>query len=404
MTLSYDDALARDAADPLGGYRDAFHRHADPVAYLDGNSLGRPPKATLDRVTRAIDRDWGERLIRGWEEGWSERAETLGNLLASACLGAAPGQTVVTDSTSVNLYKVVYAACDLQGGRDEIVIDDGNFPTDRYLVESVARARGMYVRWLSPDPIAGVTHRDLSAALSPQTAVVVLSHVDYRSGAIADLPGLTRLAHDAGALVVWDVCHSAGVLPIDLDRFGVDFAVGCTYKYLNAGPGAPAFLYVAARLLPDVRQPIPGWWSARDVFAMADTYEPALDARRMLSGSPNILGMIGVEEGVRLVERAGIDAIRAKAADLTGMCVDLVDAWLAPRGFAVVSPRDAAARGGHVSIQGPGARKLRDKMVAAGVIPDFRNPDTIRLGLSPLSTSYAELWTAMDTIRSIVGR
>ena len=402
MTLSYQDALARDEADPLGGFRDAFHRLDDPVAYLDGNSLGRPPKATVARMKDAVEREWGERLIRGWEEGWADRAEQIGDQLAATCLGAARGQTVVTDTTSVNIYKVVYAACDLQGGRDEIVIDDANFPTDRYLVESIARARGLYVRWLSPDPVAGVTDRDLAAALGPKTAVVVLSHVDYRSGAIADLPGLTALAHDAGALVVWDVCHSVGVLPIELDRHGVDFAVGCTYKYLNAGPGAPAFIYVAQRLLADVRQPIPGWWSARDVFAMADTYEPAIGARRMLSGTPGILAMIGVEEGVRLVGQAGIGAIRAKAADLTGVCIDLVDDWLASRGYAVVSPRDAAKRGGHVSIQGPGARKVRDKMVAAGVIPDFRNPDTIRLGLSPLSTSYAELWQAMDVIRGIV--
>ena len=402
MTLSYQDALARDEADPLGGFRDAFHRLDDPVAYLDGNSLGRPPKATVARMKEAVEREWGERLIRGWEEGWADRAEQIGDQLAATCLGAARGQTVVTDTTSVNIYKVVYAACDLQGGRDEIVIDDANFPTDRYLVESIARARGLYVRWLSPDPVAGVTDRDLAAALGPKTAVVVLSHVDYRSGAIADLPGLTALAHDAGALVVWDVCHSVGVLPIELDRHGVDFAVGCTYKYLNAGPGAPAFIYVAQRLLADVRQPIPGWWSARDVFAMADTYEPAIGARRMLSGTPGILAMIGVEEGVRLVGQAGIGAIRAKAADLTGVCIDLVDHWLAPGGYAVVSPRDAAKRGGHVSIQGPGARKVRDKMVAAGVIPDFRNPDTIRLGLSPLSTSYAELWQSMDVIRGIV--
>ncbi|UPK76631.1 kynureninase [Nocardioidaceae bacterium SCSIO 66511] len=402
MTLSYQDALARDEADPLGGFRDAFHRLDDPVAYLDGNSLGRPPKATVARMKEAVEREWGERLIRGWEEGWADRAEQIGDQLAATCLGAARGQTVVTDTTSVNIYKVVYAACDLQGGRDEIVIDDANFPTDRYLVESIARARGLYVRWLSPDPVAGVTDRDLAAALGPKTAVVVLSHVDYRSGAIADLPGLTALAHDAGALVVWDVCHSVGVLPIELDRHGVDFAVGCTYKYLNAGPGAPAFIYVAQRLLADVRQPIPGWWSARDVFAMADTYEPAIGARRMLSGTPGILAMIGVEEGVRLVGQAGIGAIRAKAADLTGVCIALVDDWLAPRGYAVVSPRDAAKRGGHVSIQGPGARKVRDKMVAASVIPDFRNPDTIRLGLSPLSTSYAELWQSMDVIRGIV--
>ena len=403
MTFSYADAVARDDGDPLARFRDAFHRYDDPVAYLDGNSLGRPPSATLDRMWQVLDHEWGGRLIRSWEEHWVDLPTSVGDWLAAVCLGAATGQTVVADSTSVNLYKVLHAACAVQQGRTEIVVDDANFPTDRYLVESVARERGMYVRWLSPDPVTSVTERDLAAAIGPQTAAVVLSHVDYRSGAIVDLHGLTETIHQAGALAIWDLCHSVGVLPIELDRAGADFAVGCTYKYLNAGPGAPAFIYVARRLLGDVRQPIAGWWSAQDLFAMGDCYEPADDIRRMLSGTPNVLGLVGVQEGVRLVEQAGIDAIREKAADLTNICIDLADEWLVPQGFSVVSPRDPRVRGGHVSIQGEHARKVCDKMVDAGVVPDFRNPDMIRLGLSPLSTSYAELWSAMDIVRSVVG-
>lgn len=403
MTFSYADAVARDDADPLSAFRDAFHRHDDPVAYLDGNSLGRPPSATLDRIWHVLDQEWGGGLIRSWEERWVALPASVGDWLAAVCLGSAAGQTVIADSTSVNLYKVLHAACGLQSGRTEIVVDDANFPTDRYLVESVARERGMCVRWLSPDPVESVTARDLAQAIGPQTAAVVLSQVDYRSGAIVDLPGLTELIHQAGALAIWDLCHSVGVLPIELDRAHVDFAVGCTYKYLNAGPGAPAFVYVAQRLLADVHQPITGWWGASDAFAMGGTYEPAPTMTRMLSGTPNVLGIVGVQEGVRLVEQAGIDAIREKAAGLTSVCIELADEWLAPHGLSVVSPRDARVRGGHVSIQGPGGRTAYDKIVAAGVVPDFRNPDTIRLGLSPLSTSYAELWIAMDTIRTVAG-
>ncbi|MGH3425563.1 MAG: aminotransferase class V-fold PLP-dependent enzyme, partial [Nocardioidaceae bacterium] len=267
MTCTYDDAVALDRTDPLARFREEFHRYDDPVAYLDGNSLGRPPKATLHRVGELLDREWGERLIRGWEERWVALPEQVGDRLAAACLGAAAGQTVVADSTSVNLYKVLHAACGLRPDRDEIVVDDANFPTDRYLVESVAASRGLTVRWITPDPVASVTAADLAAVLGPRTAAVVLSHVDYRSGGVVDLEALTGQVHDAGAVAVWDLCHSVGVLPVGLDAAGADFAVGCTYKYLNGGPGAPAFLYVADRHLADVRQPIAGWWSAADMFA-----------------------------------------------------------------------------------------------------------------------------------------
>ena len=221
-------------------------------------------------------------------------------------------------------------------------------------------------------------------------------------GALLDPAAVTAQVHDAGAVVVWDLCHSAGVVPIALDAAAADFAVGCTYKYLNAGPGAPAFLYVAGRHLPAVRQPIPGWWSASDMFAMAGTYEPAASIRKMLSGTADVLGISAVDEGVELIAAAGIDAIRAKAVTLTELAVALTDAWLAPHEVDVASPRDAARRGAHVSIRLADAAAVTAQLIAAGVVPDFRNPDMIRLGLSPLTTSYAELWTAMDTLRGIV--
>ena len=326
----------------------------------------------------------------------------MGDEIAGAVLGAAPGQTVVADSTSVNLFKVLHAACNLRPDRDEIVVDTTNFPTDRYLVEGVAAQRGMTVRWLEPDLIDHVTADALAEALGERTAVVVLSHVDYRSGSILDVAGITAQVHAAGGLVVWDLCHSAGVLPLALDADDVDFAVGCTYKYLDAGPGAPAFLYVAARHLGDVTQPVPGWWSAADLFAMADTYTAAPDIRRMLSGTPNVMGILAVREGVRLVTEAGIDAIRAKSIALTDFLLELVDRL----DVTVVSPRDSARRGSHITIQVPGAADVAKRLGAAGVIPDVRHPDLLRLGLSPLSTSFTEVldgWAVLAGRPRLVG-
>jgi kynureninase len=395
-----DRAAALDAADPLATFRDRFLPADDVVAYFDGNSLGRPLRATAERLASFVIDDWGGRLIRGWDEGWVELPVTVGDEVAAVVLGAAPGQTVVADSTSVNLFKVLHAACDLRPDRDEIVVDTTNFPTDRYLVEGVAAQRGMTVRWLEPDLVEHVTTDGLAEVLGERTAVVSLSHVDYRSAAILDVPGITEQVHAAGGLVVWDLCHSAGVLPIALDADDVDFAVGCTYKYLDAGPGAPAFLYVASRLLPYVAQPIPGWFSAADLFAMADKYTAAPDIRRMLSGTPNVMGILAVREGVRLVGEAGIDAIRAKSMALTDFLLELIDRIDA----TVLSPRDPARRGSHVTIQVPDAAEAATRLGERGVIPDVRRPDLLRLGLSPLSTSFAEVhdgWAVLaDVLQS----
>jgi kynureninase len=379
-----------DAADPLASFRDRFVIDDDLVAYLDGNSLGRLPHATLERLTAFVREEWGGRLIRGWSESWVELPVTVGDELGTALLGAAAGQTVIADSTSVCIYKLLHAAADLRPGRDEIVIDATNFPTDRYLVDSVAAARGMTVRWLDPELVENVTTATLDGVVGERTAVVVLSQVDYRSGTLLDLPGLTDAVHAAGAVVIWDLCHSAGVVPIGLDAAGVDFAVGCTYKYVNAGPGAPAFVYVAARHLAETRQPISGWWSAADLFAMGDTYEASPTIRRMLSGTPSVAGILAVQEGVRLIAEAGVDAIRAKSEALTAYSVELLDA----AGLEIVTPRDPALRGSHVTVRHADARTVTERLVERGVVPDFREPDLIRLGLSPLTTSFAELAAA----------
>ena len=393
-----DRAAALNAADPLSAFRDRFLPADDVVAYFDGNSLGRPPRATAERLAAFVTEAWGGRLSRGWDEGWVELPATVGDEVAAVVLGAAPGQTVVADSTSVNLFKVLHAACDLRPDRAEIVVDTTNFPTDRYLVEGVAAQRGMTVRWLEPDLVEHVTTDGLAEVLGERTAVVALSHVDYRSAAILDVNGITAQVHAAGGLVVWDLCHSAGALPIALDADDVDFAVGCTYKYLDAGPGAPAFLYVAARHLPDVAQPIPGWFSAADLFAMADRYTAAPDIRRMLSGTPNVMGILAAREGVRLVGEAGIDAIRTKSVALTDFLLELLDRL----DVTVLSPRDSSRRGSHVTIQVPDAEEASKRLGERGVVPDVRRPDLLRLGLSPLSTSFTEVFDGWAVLAEVL--
>jgi kynureninase len=387
-----------DAADPLASFRDRFVIDDDLVAYLDGNSLGRLPRATLERLAVFVREEWGGRLIRGWADTWVDLPVTVGDELGTAVLGAAAGQTVVADSTSVCIYKLLHAASGLRPGRDEIVIDATNFPTDRYLVDSVAAARGMTVRWLEPDLVENVTTEVLAAALGDRTAVVVLSHVDYRSGTLLDLPRLTEAVHAAGAVVIWDLCHSAGAVPIGLDAADVDFAVGCTYKYVNAGPGAPAYVYVARRHLAQAQQPITGWWSAADLFAMSDTYESSATVRRMLSGTPPIAGILAVQEGVRMIAEAGVEAVRAKSEALTAYALELID----DIGLEVVTPRDPALRGSHVTVRHPQARALTERLVERGVVPDFREPDLIRLGLSPLTTSFAEVAAAAGILAEVV--
>jgi kynureninase len=403
-TPTRDDAAALDAADPLAAFRERFVIHDDPVAYLDGNSLGRPPRATVERIHHLLDVEWATQLIRSWEAGWMDLPEQVGDRLGAAVLGAAPGQTVIADSTTVNLFKVLHAAAGLSPGRRELVIDEANFPTDRYIVEAVASSLGLVVRWIPATETAeaGVTAEILAPRLGPGTAAVVLSQVDYRTGYLADLPGLTALIHAAGAVSVWDLCHSAGAVPIDLDRAGVDFAVGCSYKYLNAGPGAPAFIYVAERHLGALAQPIPGWCSAADIFAMAPVYERAAGIRAMLSGTPNVIGIVAVDEGVNLVAEAGIDAIRAKSVALTTMADRLARDVLGLSGWTVASPGEPTVRGGHVTVRGPGAASVTARLAERGVIVDFRHPDMIRLGLSPLTTTYGEVWTAVHALADVV--
>lgn len=401
MTL---DPTVRDAADPLAGHRDRFVGADSSLVYLDGNSLGRPLRATADRIGAFVAEEWGGRLIRGWDERWFELPLTLGDRLAAATLGAGAGQTAIGDSTTVLLYKLIRAAVAAHPDRREIVIDRDNFPTDRYVVEGVARECGLTVRWLDVDPDGGVTPDGLAAVLGPDTALVVVSQVAYKSGWLADVDALTRLAHGAGAWILVDLCHSSGVVPVELDAWQVDLAVGCTYKYLNGGPGSPAFAYVAQRHLESDAfvQPIQGWMGAADPFVMGPSYAPATGIRRLLSGTPPIIGMLGLEDMVALLEEVGVPAVRAKSVDLTQYAAALIDRDLPEVRFA--SPRDSAQRGGHVTIAHPRMRAVTAELWADDVLPDFREPDGLRLGLSPLSTSFAEVERGIAAIAAALRR
>ena len=389
-----------DAADPLRGYRDLF-AFADPsLIYLNGNSLGALPKATLARLDRVIREEWGTALVRSWEH-WVDLPYQAGDLVGEL-IGAAPGQVVVTDNTTVNLYKLICAALDTRPGRRVIVTDRDNFPSDRYVMEGIAAQRGAELRMLDTDIDRGPSADEVRAAVDSGTAVVSLSHVAYRSGALADMAAITQIAHEAGALMLWDLCHSVGAVPIELDGCDVDLAVGCTYKYLNSGPGAPAFLYVSARLQESLRQPVWGWFSQRDQFAMGPAYDPAPGIASFMTGTPTILGTAAVAESVRLLLEAGIGPMRAKSVQLTSYLIELADAWLAPLGCELATPRDPGRRGGHVTFRHPQAEQIVAQLAAANIVTDYRTPERFRLGMSPLYSRFTDLWTAAGTARDII--
>lgn len=393
-------AVAADQADPLAAFRDRFVITDDHVVYLDGNSLGRLPKATRERLRAAIDAEWGTELINGWDH-WIDLGRDAGDVLA-AIVGARPGEVVLSDSTSVNLYKLAVAAVDARDGRQVIVTDDDNFPTDQYVLQGLAAAQGLELRVIKTDIDDGIRLADVENAIDSNTALVSLSHVAYRSGAIADLPAITSAVHRAGALMLWDLCHSAGSVPVGLADANVDLAVGCTYKHLNGGPGAPAFLYVRADLQDKLRQPIWGWFAQRDQFAMGAAYDPVETVDRFLVGTPPILSGYGALEGARITAEAGIDAIAAKAQALATFAVDLVDEWLATDGFSLASPRDPMRRGGHITLHHPQAWQICQALKAAAVVPDFRTPDRLRLGFAPLYTRFVDVYEGMNRLHAIM--
>ncbi|MFF5255520.1 kynureninase [Streptomyces leeuwenhoekii] len=383
-----------DAADPLGGLRDRFV--LDDVVYLDGNSLGALPANVPAAVDDVVRRQWGELRIRSWEEsGWWTAPERIGDRIAPL-VGAAAGQIVVGDSTSVNVFKALVAAVRMAGeGRDEILVDATTFPTDGYIAESAARLTGRTLRPVTP---AGVP-----AALGERTAAVLLNHVDYRTGRLHDLPALTAAVHAAGAYAVWDLCHSAGALPVGLDEHGVDLAVGCTYKYLNGGPGSPAYLYVRRDLQSRFDSPLPGWNSHAEPFGMRGAYEPASGAPRGRVGTPDILSMLALEAALKVWDGVSIDAVRAKSLALTDFFEECVRAYAPPGRVESVTPAAHAERGSQVALRCDDAGDVMKRLIERGVVGDFRAPDVLRFGFTPLYVGFADVERAARVLAEVLG-
>jgi len=402
------DALALDAADPLASFRNRFVFTDPEVCYLDGNSLGRLPKSTVESINKFLIEGWGTKIVDGWAE-WIDKAETTGDLIGRAALGAAAGQTLAMDTTSVNFYRLVRAAISTRPDRRTIITDEANFPTDRYIMQGIADELGLNLVVIpneltehevgSPFSDERVTPEILQPYLSDDVALVTLSVVAYRSGALHNIKELTDLVRASGALMIWDASHAVGAVDMQFDRDGVDLAVGCTYKYGNSGPGSPAWLYVSKQIQSELQMPIQGWFAQRNQFLMGSKFEQIEGMRGFQIASPSIIGLLCVDEGFGMIEQASISAINAKASKGTDMMIELFDQWLAPLGYELITPRDSKLRGGHITIYHPDAaqiaRGLRDDMK---VIPDYRAPNSIRVAISPLATSYVEVFDGFERI------
>lgn len=397
------DCLARDARDPLAALRDRFDL-PEGVIYLDGNSLGARPHAALDRARDVVAQEWGTDLIKSWNAaGWFDMPRRLGDRLAPL-LKARAGEVAVTDTTSLNLFKALAAALAIQArgpgaARRTIVTERSNFPTDIYMAEGLSRwlQQGYRVRLVD-------TVEELPAAIGADCAVLMLTHVNYRTGRQHDMAALTRLAHEAGALAVWDLAHSAGAVPLDLHGAGADFAVGCTYKYLNGGPGAPAFIWVPERHQAAFDHPLSGWWSHANPFAMAPSFAPVDGIGRALCGTQPIVSLALVECGLEIFEATSMEAIRAKSLALTDLFIDLVERRCAGHPLGLVTPREHARRGSQVSFTHPHGYAVMAALINRGVIGDYREPEIMRFGFTPLYTSFADVWDAVEILKDILER
>jgi kynureninase len=395
--ISRDDVLAWDLKDPLAGMRDRFALPENTI-YLDGNSLGALPKATAQRVSRVVKQEWGEDLIRSWNKhDWMGLPQRCGAKIAGL-IGAAAHEVVVADSTSINLFKLLAAALRLRPDRRVILSDTGNFPTDLYVAQGLIELldKGHELRLVAPG--------EISEAISEDVAVVMLTQTDYRSGRIHNMAEITAGAHAAGALMLWDLAHSAGAFPVDLRGCGVDFAVGCGYKYLNGGPGAPAFLFVAEDLQKDVRPPLSGWMGHEAPFLFDPDYRPAEGIARNLCGTPAILSLSALDEGLDVMRDAGMAAIRHKSVQMTDLFIALVDQNCADFGFRLLSPRDPELRGSQIAFSHEQGYPIMAALIDRGVIGDFRAPDILRFGFAPLYLRFADVWDAVDILREIMTR
>ena len=420
---SLDFAKQLDSQDPLASFRDLFLITDPDLIYLDGNSLGRMPKAAAERAKQIVNQEWGAYLIRGWNKGWWEAPARVGDKIGQL-IGAAPGQTLVSDTTSINLFKLATAALTLQPNRKRIITDTFNFPSDLYILQGIknlldaespspfqreGRGEGQrttqyeILRISSLDNDITPDLAALETAINEDTALITLSHVVFKSGYIYDMRRITDLAHSKGALVLWDLCHAVGAIPIALDDCNADLAIGCTYKYLNGGPGSPAFLYVNKKIQEKLSSPIWGWWGQNKPFDFNLDYEPAAGAGRFLAGTQPMLSLLTMETALEPTLQAGMDAIRKKSIVMTNYASFLTDAWLAPFGFSLGSPRDSAIRGSHISIRHPDGYRINRALIEEmNVIPDFRAPDNLRLGFSSLYTSFAEIWQGFDRIKRVM--
>ncbi len=403
MITSLKYAQQLDAQDELASYRAAFV-HDDDLIYMDGNSLGRLPRATVDRMAAAVEQEWGSDLIRGWHHGWYDAPQRIGDKIAGL-IGAGHGQVLACDSTSTNLFKLILAALALRPNRRRIVSDTLNFPSDLYIIQGcIDLLGGRHELVLAPS--ADGIHIEpaaLADMIDEQTALVTLSHVVFKSGFLYDMAAVTARAHEVGALVLWDLSHSAGVVPTELDTCGADFAVGCCYKYLNGGPGAPAYLYVRRELQEQAHSPIWGWFGQHTPFAFGLEYQPAEGIDRFLAGTPPMLSLLAIEPALDMLLEAGIERMRTKSTQLTEYAIDLYDTLLAPAGYTLGTPRDPNRRGSHVSVRHrEGYRINRALIDELGVLPDFREPDNIRLGLAPLTTSFADVWHTVERLRRAI--
>ena len=407
MAIDIEHARSLDRTDPLAAFRDRFVITDPGMCYLDGNSLGRLPKATAEAVQKVTVEEWGGELVTGWSH-WIDMAQMVGDQLGSVVLGAKPGQVLATDTTSVNLYRLAIAAIKDRPGRSTIVVDEANFPTDRYILQGIADDLGLRLVTIpNEDPTVAeferITPELLAQYVNDDVALVCLQVINYRSGARQEVAALTEVARSRGAYLLWDASHAVGALDLQFDAWGVELAIGCTYKYCNAGPGAPGWLYVRSESQDVLDAPIQGWFAQRDQFTMGPKFDRAPGIRGFQIATPPVTGLTSIATSMSLIEEVGMAAIEAKAGAGTDFMIELFDAWLSPMGFELTTPRGSADRGGHVSLTHPEAARIAVAMRdVANVIPDYRKPDTIRVAVAPLYTSYEEIYTGFERTRDLV--
>jgi kynureninase len=404
MELSREYAQQQDAQDELAAYRAQFVNTDTDLVYMDGNSLGRLPAHTVERIAQAVQTEWGERLIRSWGVNWLDAPSRVGEKIAGL-VGAGKGQVAVSDSTTVNLYKLAMSALMLRPNRTKIITDTLNFPSDLYMLQGCKHVLGNrhHIHMLEPTDGMRVPTQTVLDAIDQDTALVTLSHVVFKSGYMYDAKTITEYAHQQGALVLWDLSHSVGSVPVALDEWGADFAAGCTYKYLNGGPGAPAFLYVRTDLQEEALSPIWGWFGERAPFRFDLEYTPAAGIQRFLCGTPPVLSLSAIEPGVELMLEIGMERLRRKSLQLTNYLIALAEVRLAPLGFSIGTPREEEQRGSHVSLRHPDGYRINRALIEEmNVIPDFREPDNIRLGVTPIYTSFVDVWECVTRLERVI--